>query len=173
MNNARTKHGAEAPGLMDWWMDWRQQNTTFEEVGAFRSWSFNFTGGDRLEVVRGLYVSASLFTVLKQEPLLGRIFLPEEDQPGDNRVAVLSHGLWQRSFGGDQSRQGNQIFAQSARENPVGVLCSILRRRCADAADGLRARRAKRGDDRGRHSPGCHTDRTASDDPAVAKIGKG
>ena len=103
-------------------LDWRQQNTTFEEVGAFRSWSFNLTGRDRPEAVRGVYVSASLFTVLKQEALLGRTFLPEEDQPGGNRVAVLSHGLWQRRFGAEPGVIGKSISIDSQPHTVVGVM---------------------------------------------------
>src|SRR5262249_37892832 len=83
--------------------DWRKQNTTFEEVGTFRSSGFNLTGGDRAEALRGSYASASLFSVLGIKPLIGRAFLPEEDQPGANRVAILSHGLWERRFGADPS----------------------------------------------------------------------
>ena len=68
-------------------LDWRQQNTTFEEVGAFRPWGFNITGGDRPEALRGGYVTPSLFTALEVKPMFGRTFLPEEAQTGGNRVA--------------------------------------------------------------------------------------
>src|SRR2546422_7952240 len=44
---------------------------------------------------------SSLFSVLRAEPMLGRSFLPEEDQPGRNRVVIISYGLWQRRFGSD------------------------------------------------------------------------
>ena len=103
-------------------LDWRQQNTTFEEVGAFRPWGFNITGSDRPEALQGGYVTPSLFTALEVKPMFGRTFLPEEAQTGGNRVAVLSHGLWQRRFGADPSVVGKSISIDSQPHTVVGVM---------------------------------------------------
>ncbi len=103
-------------------LDWQEQSTTLEEVGALRPWGFNITGGDRAEALEGGYVSASLFSVLEVKPLMGRTFLPEEDQPGANRVALLSHGLWQRRFAGDPRVIGKSISIDSEPHTVVGVM---------------------------------------------------
>ena len=101
--------------------DWREQNTVFDEIGACRQWSFNLTGGDSPEALAGAYVSASLFTVLGVKPILGRTFLAEEDRPGGNRVAVISHGLWQRRFGADPGLIGKTIQVDGESHIVVGV----------------------------------------------------
>ena len=55
--------------------------------------------------VQGESVSADLFPLLGVQPLLGRAFLPNEDNPG-NHVVILSHALWQRRFGADRNVVG-------------------------------------------------------------------
>jgi putative ABC transport system permease protein len=102
--------------------DWRERNTVFEEIGACRTWAFNLTGSDSPESLAGAYVSASLFTVLGVKPILGRTFLAEEDRPGANRVAVISHGLWQRRFGADPSLIGKTIQVDGESHVVVGIM---------------------------------------------------
>src|SRR5262245_21906192 len=120
-----TNPGANRWG--DWvsypdFLDWREHNTVFDEIGACRPWPFNLTGGDSPEALWGAYVSASLFTVLGVEPFLGRTFLAEEDQPGGDRVAVISHALWQRRFGADLAMIGKTIQVDGENHIVVGVM---------------------------------------------------
>jgi len=104
-------------------LDWREQNTVFDEIGACRPWMiFNLTEGDSPEALAGAYVSASLFTVLGVKPILGRTFLAEEDRPGANRVAVISYGLWQRRFGADPGLIGKTIQVDGESHVVVGVM---------------------------------------------------
>jgi predicted permease len=103
-------------------LDWREQNTVFDEIGACRTWAFNLTGSDFSEALWGAYVSASLFKVLGVKPILGRTFLEEEDRPGSNRVAVISHGLWQRRFGADPDMVGKTIQVDGESHIVVGVM---------------------------------------------------
>jgi putative ABC transport system permease protein len=77
-------------------LDWRQQNQVFEDMAAIAGATVNLTGTEEPEQIRGRRVSASFFRILRITPVLGRTFLPEEDQPDGERVVVLSHGLWQR-----------------------------------------------------------------------------
>jgi len=72
--------------------------------------------------VPGLRVTASFFTVLGVRPLLGRTFLPEEEEPGRARVVVLSHGLWTRRFGADPALVGKTIPIDSQDYTVVGVM---------------------------------------------------
>ena len=70
--------------------------------------------------VRGAIVSWDLFSLLKIQPELGRGFLPQEERTGELSV-VISHGLWQRRFGGDASIVGRTISVDREPHTVVGV----------------------------------------------------
>jgi putative ABC transport system permease protein len=102
--------------------DWRHQNQVFESMAAISRGRFNLTGGDRPEAVPGEQVTPELFRVLGVQPVLGRGFLPEEGRPGGPRVAVLSHGLWQRRFGSDRAALHRQILIDGESFTVIGVM---------------------------------------------------
>jgi putative ABC transport system permease protein len=95
------------------YLDWRAQNTVLADLCVSPGWegseTFNLVLRDGTTKVRAGYNSASLFTTLGVKPLLGRTLLPEEDRKEDNRVAVLSYGLWQRHFNGDSNVLGQTL----------------------------------------------------------------
>jgi putative ABC transport system permease protein len=103
-------------------MDLREHAQSFSHIAAFRGALLNVRLGEAPENLVGALVSPSFFPALGVEPELGRVFLPEEEQAGRQRVAVISHALWQRSFGGDADIVGRllQIDGESARV--VGVM---------------------------------------------------
>jgi putative ABC transport system permease protein len=101
---------------------WREQTQAFEHLAAVNYSLFNLTGEGEPEQIQGALVSASLFPMLGVEPLYGRYFLEEEDQPGKNRVAVISHALWQRRFGGDPSLVNQQITLNGNSYTVVGIM---------------------------------------------------
>jgi putative ABC transport system permease protein len=103
-------------------VDWREQNKVFEGMGALADQSFNLTGAGDPERLEGKRASANLFNLLGVEPMIGRGFLPEDDQPGAGRVVVLSHGLWQRRFGADPSVVGRQLELNGQSHTVVGVM---------------------------------------------------
>ena len=78
----------------------------FERVAAFEPVSRNLTGSDEPERVAAAKVSTEFFTMLGVEPMLGRTIAPNEQGPNGQRVLVISHGLWQRRFGGDKAVLG-------------------------------------------------------------------
>ncbi|HJR05983.1 MAG TPA: ABC transporter permease [Pyrinomonadaceae bacterium] len=102
--------------------DWRQQNQNFEAIAGFTSTTPSLTGGDEPERVPGAYVLGDFYTVLGVEPVLGRKFLPEENVEGKHRVVILSHGLWQRHFGGDTRIVGQQVGVNGGQYTVVGVM---------------------------------------------------
>jgi predicted permease len=104
------------------YIDWRDQNQVFEGMAAIADMSFNLTGVGEPERIEGRRVSANLFTLLGVEPQLGRAFLPEEDQPGANRVVIMSHGLWQRRFGSDVTIIGKPLNLNGESYTVVGVM---------------------------------------------------
>ena len=102
-------------------VDWRAQNRVFEHVAVYTNESLTLTNGREAVQVQGEAVSADLFSVLGVQPVLGRAFIGNEDEPG-NRVVILSHALWQRRFGGDPNILGKAITLDQEQFQVVGVM---------------------------------------------------
>ena len=101
---------------------WRERNTVFERVATGERHGFMLTGAGESEIVRGACVSCGFFETLGVEPVLGRRFLPEEEEPGSNNVMILSHGLWQRRFGCDPNVIGKTLGINGTELSVIGVL---------------------------------------------------
>jgi putative ABC transport system permease protein len=102
--------------------DWREQNRVFEHISSWRTWFYRLSGGGEPEQVWGVRSSASFFEMLAVEPLLGRTFLPEEEQPGRDQVVLISHGLWERRFGADPRLVGQTITINDRPFTVIGIL---------------------------------------------------
>ena len=102
--------------------DWRAQNRVFEKVAAYNRDSYNLTGGGEPERLLAAQVSADLFHVLRVNAARGRVFADEDDRPGAAPVVVISHGLWQRRFGGDPAIVGRQVTLNGRGYTVVGVM---------------------------------------------------
>ncbi len=100
----------------------KSQSQSFERLAAFRSWSWQMTGGSEAELLRGARVSADFFEAVGAGPILGRAFTAEEDLPNRAPVAIISHGLWQRHFGGDPNVLGKTIMLTGQNAAVVGVM---------------------------------------------------
>lgn len=103
-------------------LDYKQQNKVFEHIATFNGADSTLTGVDNPERIRGGCVTAEFFNVLEVQPMLGRTFLPEEEQAGRNQAAVLSYGFWQRRFGSDPKIIGQTIRLDANPYTVVGVL---------------------------------------------------
>jgi putative ABC transport system permease protein len=103
-------------------VDYKKQNNIFSEVAAYQPLTFNLISSDEPERIGGARVSSSLFTLLGVQPLVGRSLLDEEDQPGRNHVAVLSHRLWQRRFNSDPTLIGRSITLDGESYSVVGIM---------------------------------------------------
>jgi predicted permease len=106
--------------------DWREQTHGFEQMAAWREYGGSLTGEheELPEVIEAIGGSWNLFSILGVQPVLGRTFTPEEDQPGANRVVLLSWNLFQRRYGGDASIVGRSIRLDLNSYTVVGVLPS-------------------------------------------------
>ncbi|MGA9770145.1 MAG: ABC transporter permease [Blastocatellia bacterium] len=104
------------------YFDFRNQQTVFESIAAAQYWTANLTGRDRPEQINGLQLTADMFHLLGVSPALGRTFTDGEDQPGNERVLVLSHRLWQRRFGGDSNIINQQITLDGQSYTVIGVM---------------------------------------------------
>jgi predicted permease len=98
----------------------RQRSYTYLAAVAYSP--FNLTDGDLPERLLGAAVTHDYFPLLGLAPALGRVFTAEEDRPGQNRVVVLSHRLFERRFGGDPSAVGRQIRLSGVPHEVIGVM---------------------------------------------------
>jgi putative ABC transport system permease protein len=103
-------------------LNWREQNQTLEGIAQFEPTTRTLTGAGEPERVEVGQISASFFTTLGVQPLSpGRNFTAAEDKTGGERVAILSHGLWQRRYNGDQDIVGKTITLNDSTFTVVGV----------------------------------------------------
>jgi putative ABC transport system permease protein len=124
-----------APGQSDGWSevtpadfhDLQQQTKSFTSVGAFDWADLNLTGAGEPVKVQGYRVTSNFFDVLQVQPILGRAFLPEEEQPGRDRQAILSAGLWRRQFASDPNIVGRTVHLDGIPTQIVGVMKDDLR----------------------------------------------
>jgi putative ABC transport system permease protein len=109
--------------------DWRARSRTFESLALFDSAGrgYNLTGQGEPEQVSGVRVTATFFPVLGVPPLLGRTFTEAEETPGNDRVVVLSHGLWTRRYAADRSIVGKAIEIGGQAHTVVGVMPATFR----------------------------------------------
>ena len=104
------------------YVDWRNQNKVFERIAVYTNQGVStLTDGNGALHVQGESVSADLFPLLGVQPLLGRTFLPNEDNPG-NHVVILSHALWQRRFGADRNVVGKTVTLDGQQFEVIGVM---------------------------------------------------
>jgi predicted permease len=100
----------------------REQNTTFQDIGAYTTDSFSITGAGEPEQVYGLDVTDGTLLLLGVVPAVGRLFTPEDDSPGAPETVVISYGYWQQKFGGDRGVIGRSITADGKPRQIIGVL---------------------------------------------------
>ncbi len=103
-------------------LDLGNENESVRDIAGARFWSDNLSDGGEPEQVSSMLVSANFFQALGVVPQLGRTFLPEEDRPGGDRVAVISHGLWQRRYGADPDLIGKSIKFGGIERTVIGVM---------------------------------------------------
>jgi predicted permease len=102
---------------------YQRQTSVFQDVSAydFTSPGFNLTGG-RPEQLHGIHVTEGYFRLFGAQAILGRTFTPQEDSPHSGRTVVLSHGFWQRRFGGDRDVVGKSLLLGNEPYTIVGVI---------------------------------------------------
>ena len=104
------------------YLDWKAQNQSFEHLAIYSWWSTNLTGIDSPERIQGMAVTANFLDALGVKPIMGRNFSAEENEQGNDNVAILTYGLWQRRFGGDPNIVGKTITLSSNVCTIIGVL---------------------------------------------------
>ena len=102
--------------------DWEKQSQTIEQFGLWRDWHFRMTTPDGAAGIAAAICSPSLFRVLQVQPVRGRLFLPEENQPGRDHVILISSAYWKSQFGGDENIVNKTIILDKQPFTIVGVL---------------------------------------------------
>ena len=103
-------------------LDWKKQNTVFEDVVAFGGATATLTGDGDPEQISGTAVTPGYFEVVGVQPALGRAFQAEEYKLGQDRVVILGHGLWQRRYGGDKNIINRTVVLDGSSCTVVGVM---------------------------------------------------
>ena len=102
--------------------DWKRMSTVFESMAAYRGLSVNLVGQGEPQRIEGASVTAEMFPTLGVKPALGREFTAEDDRDGAPGTIVLSYGLWQELFGGDESILGRKLLLDDAPYTVIGVM---------------------------------------------------
>ena len=104
-------------------LDWKSRGPDFGELTAFE-WDekHTLTGGEASERVSVMPVASNFCATLQIAPTLGRAFVPEEERPGKNHVALLSFGLWERRFSSDPGVIGKTFIMDGEPYTVSGVL---------------------------------------------------
>ena len=102
--------------------DWQSESKVFERMALYDSDSLVLTGAGEPTRIPAAQVSADFFPLLGTQAIAGRTFLPHESQPGNERVVMLSHQLWQRTFNSDPQIVGKALVLNNNSYSVVGVL---------------------------------------------------
>ncbi len=120
-NNFKRGRGTNVVGPANF-VRWRERNQSFEQLTALTEWSANVIGSGEPERVPIGYVTPEYFDTLGAHAAIGRVFNVEDGKQGQNNVVVLSHGYWQRLFGGDSQVVGKAITLNDSKVTVVGVM---------------------------------------------------
>jgi predicted permease len=104
------------------YLEVQQRQQVFSDLALSAGNAFTLTGRGDPEQLIGLHASAALLPALGLEPVLGRNFSADEDRPGGERVALISHAMWQQRFNRDPSVLGQALTLDGAPYTIIGVL---------------------------------------------------
>ncbi|MEY2563623.1 MAG: hypothetical protein QOH88_1816 [Verrucomicrobiota bacterium] len=104
------------------YLEWKKQVTTLEGIAAVQEATFIISGGDKPERYLGGEISATAFSFLGVQPILGRQFRPEEDELNAAPVALIGYEVWQKHFAGDRSVVGKIIPINGKQATIIGVM---------------------------------------------------
>jgi putative ABC transport system permease protein len=120
MYNLRTERDRAPLSILDL-NDYKRDASSVDGFAPFTNWTANLTGAGEAERLEGVRVSGNFFQLIGSSALLGRSLQPS-DEAEERKAAVLTHGLWNRRFGGDVTIVGRTIYLNGAGHTVVGVM---------------------------------------------------
>jgi putative ABC transport system permease protein len=102
--------------------DWAEQGTAFQYLAAYKFHAFNLTNVSQPQMLFGVKVSANLLPTLGAEPIFGRNFRPDEDEPGRDHEIILSYDTWNQTFGADPQLIGKTLTLNDEPYTVIGVM---------------------------------------------------
>jgi len=114
--------GVRIPETFHTYRELAERSRSFETVAVMKTWQPTLVGADQPERIDGQQVSAAYFHALGVAPALGRDFLPSDDVFNGPRVVILSHGLWRRRFGGDNTIVGQPVRLDDETYTVIGIM---------------------------------------------------
>jgi len=122
MLDSQNRGGSIGVSFLDY-KDWLAQNHVFQDIAFFNlRWNANLEFGSDTETLKLTFGTPNLFSTLQVAPMLGRGPVPE-----DPDAVIISHGLWQRRFGGDPNILGRQLRIDGQSLTVIGVMAPDFR----------------------------------------------
>ena len=125
--NERTETFGDMSVAYPNFLDWREQNESFEYLGASRQEDYNLTGIEQPIRVLAHEVSHDFFPTLRVLPSVGRNFSERDDSPEGDRVAILSHAMWQRQFAASDRLDEMTLLLDDESYSVIGVMPADFR----------------------------------------------
>lgn len=104
------------------YLAWKNEMKSLEGLAGFFSGTVNLSGNERPERFEGAFITANAFPLLRVQPILGRVFLPEEDRPGAQQVVLLGFDVWKNRYGADPRIVGKSVRVNGEPATVVGVM---------------------------------------------------
>src|SRR2546423_1004229 len=104
------------------YIEWKKNATTLDGIAAIQEGTFIIAGGDKPERYLGGQISADAFSFMGVQPILGRLFRPEEDELNAAPVALIGYQVWQEHFAGDKGVVGKTIPINGKQVTVIGVM---------------------------------------------------
>ncbi len=123
---------ATCPASFPKYHDWTERNEDFAAMGGSTPAPFVLTGHGDPERVSGMRTTASLIDVFRVQPMLGRWYSPDEDQPGGPKLVVLSHQFWVGRLNADRAIVGRTLLLDGEAYEVIGVMPEVFTHRNAD-----------------------------------------
>ena len=122
----RRSQFASLPVTVQVYLEWRKAKTAFSEMAALTAWECNLTGDGEPERLGGARVSTNFFSFLGVPIAHGSGFSADQEQPGRERVIVISDALWRRRYGSDPAAVGRNIYVNGESHRIIGIASPAL-----------------------------------------------
>ncbi len=104
------------------YFDWKKQAKSFDRLTAYSWDEVNLTGNSEPQKIQAMHVAANFFETIGVPPLMGRAFLPEEEEAGKEQEIILGHALWEQRYASDPNILGKSIKVDGRSFTVVGVM---------------------------------------------------